>query len=160
MGESTRLMLPSDWGILGRRGGVFWFTLLRFLFLPLDWGPGGEGEERGEGDGETGRVFVALFFLEGFWRARKKMKKGSSFLKRGIGEDERGGRGWGEGVTLVEGRQGWFTVRKLLRFPPPVLVVWERVAPIPFLLRLRSSAYRQEATLSKGSLERGGGHNM
>ena len=62
----------------------------------------------------------------------------------------------GEGVTLVEGRQGWFTVRKLLRFPPPVLVVWEREAPIPFLLRLRSSANRQEATLSKGSLERGG----
>ena len=53
---------------------------------------------------------------------------------------------------MVEGRQGWFTVRKLLRVPPPVPVVWERVATIPFLLRLRSSAYRQEATLSKGSL--------
>ena len=157
MGESTRLMLPSAWRRLGRRGGESWFLFLHFLFLPLVWGPEGEGEERREEDGEIGRVLVALFFLEGFWRARKKMKKGSSFLKRGIGEDERGGRGWGEGVTLVEGRQGWSTVRKLLRFPPPVLVVWEREAPIPFLLRLRSSANRQDATLSKGSLERGGG---
>ena len=48
-----------------------WFLFLLFLFLPLVWGLGGEGEERPEGNGEIGRVLVPLFFLEGFWRARK-----------------------------------------------------------------------------------------
>ena len=56
-----------------------WFLFLLFLFLPPIWGLEGEGEERREEDGEIGRVLVALFFLEGFWRARKKMKKGHLF---------------------------------------------------------------------------------
>ena len=83
MGESTRLMLPSDWRIMGRSGRVSWFLFLLFLFLPPVWGPEGEGEERREEDGEIGRVLVALFFLEGFWRARKKMKKRVIFFKEG-----------------------------------------------------------------------------
>ena len=63
---------------------------------------------------------------------------------------------------MVEGRQGWSTLRKLLRVPPSVPVVWERVATIPFLLRLRSSAKKAGSYIVVGEprVLRGGSHHV